>query len=147
MLSIVRVLTPEQRESFRASMQEQREKTREMEEKLRDAREALFNAGLEREFSERSVRKQAMKVAELEADLAVLRAKALSQMEPPLSREQIEQIKNPPPWEPGQFFGEGRMGLRGRAPEGRPGEGRDRQRPRGDRPPPDRDENDLPPRR
>jgi hypothetical protein len=40
-----------------------------------------------------------MEVGRLDAELSVLRAKAMSKMQPPLSEEQIERISNPPPRE------------------------------------------------
>ena len=67
--------------------------------------------------------------SKLEADLTVLRAKAFSQVQPPLSDEQVEQIMNAP---------QERM---------QPGEPRLNER-RGERPPPPREGNDpqRPPR-
>ena len=124
-----RVLTEEQRESFRAAMEDEREKMRGLEEKMRGARKELMNAGLAERFDEDAVRGKALEVGKLDAELTVLRAKALSKMKPALSAEQIEQIKNPPPFNPGEFRGENR------APSPR----------RADRPSTGpRDENDLP---
>jgi len=124
-----RVLTEEQRESFRTAMQDLREEMRGFEEKLRDARKDLIAAGLTEKFDEGAVRKKALEVGKLDAELTVLRAKALSKVKPALSAEQIEQIKNPPPFNPGEFRGENRPQTPRRA----------------DRPPGSpRDENDLP---
>ena len=88
------VLTDEQRASFRQAMEAQREKMRDTETKLRDVRKKLIEAGLDGKFDEDAVRKQAMAVATLEAELSVIRARALSQLQPPLSPEQIEKVKN-----------------------------------------------------
>lgn len=88
------VLTDEQRASFRQAMEAEREKMRDTETKLRDARKKLIEAGLDGKFDEDAVRKQAMAVATLEAELSVIRARALSQLQPPLSPEQIEKVKN-----------------------------------------------------
>ena len=68
--------------------------------------------------------------AKLDAELTVMRAKALSQVKPPLSKEQIEKIKHPQPLE----------GTPGRGRDFRPGE---RTRPNPLQP--GRDEHDLPP--
>lgn len=88
------VLTEDQRASLRAAMEEQREKVRALEEKLRDARKEIFEAGLTKKFDEAAVREKAMDAAKLEAGLTVLRVKAFSQMRPELSAEQIEKLTN-----------------------------------------------------
>jgi len=87
------VLTEEQKTSFREAIQSQREKVREIEEKLRDARKELLEAGLKEKFDEEAVRQKAMAAAKLEAEMMVIRAKAFSQMRPPLSTEQIEKLR------------------------------------------------------
>src|SRR4051812_40670175 len=87
------VLTEEQRMSLARAMQAEREKARELESKLRDARRDLVLAGVNTNFDETAIRKQALEVARMEAEMAVLRAKALSQIQPPLSTEQIERIE------------------------------------------------------
>jgi Spy/CpxP family protein refolding chaperone len=92
-----RALTGEQRESLHAAMESQRDSMRSLEGKIRDARQALLQASLAEKFDEAAVRTKALKVGKLEAKLAVLRAKAISKMQPPLSHEQIERISNPPP--------------------------------------------------
>jgi len=95
--SMERVLTQEQRESMRDILASQREATRGLLERMRVARQELLKASLAESFDEEAVRAKALAVAKLEADLTVLRAKALSQVQPPLSDHQIEQIMNPPP--------------------------------------------------
>lgn len=125
-----RVLTEEQRDSLREAMESQRDKMRDLEENLRAARKEMFQAGLAQKFDEDALRQKALEAGRLDAELTVLRAKALSKMKPPLSAEQIEKLKTPPPFEGG---------------EPRPEFRRD-ERPRGDRPPRGpRDEHDLPP--
>ena len=124
------VLTEEQRVSFRQAMESQREKIRDLEPKLRDARKKLVEAGLDGTFDEAAVRAQALAVAALEAELSVLRARALSQLRPPLSPEQIEKVKSgfaapPRNAERLQLLGERRHNLTST----------------------NRDENDLPPKR
>ena len=91
------VLTEEQRTSLRAAMEDQRDKIRGLEEKLRDARKELFETGLTQKFDEEAVHRKAMEAAKLDAEMAVVRVKAFSQMRPPLSAEQIERIKNQAP--------------------------------------------------
>jgi len=126
MPQLQRVLTDEQRTSLRAAMDEQRDKSRELEEKMREARRALLKASLLDAFDEEAVRAKALEVAKLDAELTVLRAKAFAQMKPALSKSQIEELRNPPPFEGG--FNRGENDAR---PPGRKFNG-------------PRDENDLP---
>jgi len=88
------LLTDEQRASFRDAIEGDREKMRDLEEKLRDARRDLFQTGLTGKFEEDVVRNKAMAAAKIDAEITVLRAKAFSQMRPPLSAEQLEKIRN-----------------------------------------------------
>lgn len=132
---IAMVLTPEQREFVRKSNEENREKTRDLEEKVRAARRAVLDATLDKKFDEATLRQKLDAAAKLDIDLMVIRAKAFSKMEPPLSDEQIEKIKNQPMGDMiRQRVGQGTNG---------PGANRDQVRPR---PPSDgpRDANDLP---
>lgn len=92
-----RVLTEEQRQSIREIMASQRETVRALQEKIRAARQDLLKASLAEPFDEATVRAKAQVVANLETDLTVVRAKALSQVQPPLSDRQIERMMNPPP--------------------------------------------------
>jgi len=126
-----RVLTDDQRGSFREAMESQRDQMRELEEKLRATRREALQASVARDFNEEVVREKAMATARLEAEMAVVRARALSRVRPSLSADQIEKLRNAMPFEGG-------------AP--RPGFRRD-EPPRGDRPARGpRDQNDLPPR-
>jgi hypothetical protein len=94
---IYRVLTPEQRASARAASQADAAPMRELETKLRDARKAALDAALDRPFDETTLRQKLESAAKLEVDWMVLRARSLSKIKPPLTAEQIDQIKNPPP--------------------------------------------------
>jgi Spy/CpxP family protein refolding chaperone len=97
------VLTDEQRASLRDAFGSQREKMRDLEEQMRAARRELLEASLAEKPDEKRIRKRAMAVGRIEADIAVLRAKALAGIQPPLSSEQREKIKSastefaPPP--------------------------------------------------
>jgi Spy/CpxP family protein refolding chaperone len=139
MMPAMRVLTDEQRESLRDAMRDQREKMQPIEEKLLEARKDLLQAGLVEKFDEDAIRAKALKVAKMEAELAVLRAKAFSQIKPPLTPDQIEEIKNLPVMSAGAGRGLGRPAARGDGP--------DQPRRQFQRPPPgERDGNDLPPK-
>jgi len=122
------ILTEEQRASMTQALRGQAEKLRELTGKIRDARRELFTAGLDGKFDEAAVRKQAGALAGLEAEMMVLRVKAMSQIQPPLSPEQIQQIRNAAP----------AGGARGLRPL-------ERARPRNS-PSGARDQNDLPPK-
>jgi Spy/CpxP family protein refolding chaperone len=93
---LLSVLTEEQRDSLRTAMEKQREKGRELEEKLRDARRELLTAAFTDKFDEQVVRDKAMAVAKIEVEQTVIRAKAVSEISPALSAEQLEQLRNPP---------------------------------------------------
>jgi Spy/CpxP family protein refolding chaperone len=95
-----RVLTDEQRLSLRAALESQREKMTPLEEKVRASRRALLDAAAGGKFDENLVRQSAGASAGAEAELTVIYVRALSQMQPPLSAQQLQQLKN---FQPGQF--------------------------------------------
>ena len=70
---------------------------RELEEKLRDTRKEIFEAGLTEKFDEDAVRSKAIAASKVEAEVMVLRAKAFSLMRPRLTADQIEKIRTAPP--------------------------------------------------
>lgn len=90
------VLTEDQRDSLRQTMESQREKMRGLQEKIRAARQAMMKAALADEFKEDLVKAKALEVAKLEAEVGVMRLKALSEVQPALSKEQLEKILTPP---------------------------------------------------
>src|ERR1051325_3977687 len=65
------VLTDEQRASMTQALQSQRNKVRELQAKLRDARRELWSTGLTGTFDEDAVRKQAQAIANLETEMTV----------------------------------------------------------------------------
>jgi Spy/CpxP family protein refolding chaperone len=98
--AINQVLTDEQRQSLRAALERQRDKMPALEEKVRAPRRTLLDAATGGKFDESLVRQAAQTSAEAEAELTVIYAQALSQMQPPLSAQQLQQLKN---FQPGQF--------------------------------------------
>ena len=90
------VLTEDQRDSLRQTMESQREKMRDLQEKIPDARKAMMTAALATEFKDDVVKAKALEVAKLEAEVTVLRLKAIAEVEPALSKEQLEKLLNPP---------------------------------------------------
>jgi Spy/CpxP family protein refolding chaperone len=93
---IAAVLTPEQRDSLREVTIENRQQMTAIENKIRDARKAALDAALESPINDADLRAKLDAVAKLEAEIAFLRVKSFAKMEPPLSDEQKQQIKNPP---------------------------------------------------
>jgi Spy/CpxP family protein refolding chaperone len=87
-------LTEEQRASLQSAMAAQREKIAGLEEKSREARRAMFESAMIEKFDEAAVRKQAMALSKIEAEMTVVRMKAFSEMRPQLSAEQMEKIRN-----------------------------------------------------
>jgi len=97
--ALSRVLTEEQRKSFRDAIELQSEKIQPLEEQMRASRKALLDEIAGGQFDETAARQNADASAKAEAELTVIFAKALSQIQPPLSAQQIEQMKN---FQPGQ---------------------------------------------
>ena len=95
-----RVLTDEQRQSLRAALESQRGKIPALEEKMRASRRALLDAAVGGKFDENLVRQNAEASARAESELTVIYVRALSEMKPPLSAQQLQQLKN---FQPGQF--------------------------------------------
>jgi uncharacterized membrane protein len=90
----VGAMTDEQRASYQATLRAMHGEMAELEAKLRAARQEVLDTSLTTKFDENLVREKALAAARIEAELAVIRAKALSQVQPPLSQEQIEKIKS-----------------------------------------------------
>lgn len=87
------VLTDQQRASYEIALRAERGKMLELDAKLRAARQDLLNTSLDSKFDEAVIRQKAMAAAKIEAELAVLRIKAFSQVQPPLTPEEIQKIK------------------------------------------------------
>lgn len=94
-----RVLTNGQRKSYRAVLETQFAKIQPLEEKMRNSRKALLDEIAGEKFDEAVAIQNAEASAKAEAELTVIFAKALSEMKPPLSTDQIQQMKN---FQPGQ---------------------------------------------
>jgi Spy/CpxP family protein refolding chaperone len=118
------ILTEEQRSSFRQAMEGQREAMRDLEQKSAEARRELMEAALVDKFDEGKVREKLDALMKTDADLTMIRIKALSKMEPALTAEQFQKLRSA-----AQPQGAG-------APE-----------PRRRRPDVERDENGLPPKK
>jgi Spy/CpxP family protein refolding chaperone len=95
-----RVLTDDQRQSLRQIILAQREQMQPLEQQLRAARQNMLGQITGGQFDENLVRQYAEQSAKAEAELTVMFAKDLSQMQPPLSAAQVEQLKG---FQPGRF--------------------------------------------
>lgn len=91
-LPVERILNEEQRRSFRELMLDQREKLRDLAEESRRARRALMEASLG-EGNREAVKEAAGRLAKLEAEMAMQRAESLARIQPPLSPEQKERLR------------------------------------------------------
>ncbi len=89
-----RVLTDQQRQSLQQILESQRPQIRPLVEQLQASRQAMLNQIVSSHFNESLVRQSAAQSASAEADLTVIFARALSRMQPPLSQQQIAQLKN-----------------------------------------------------
>jgi Spy/CpxP family protein refolding chaperone len=89
----VGALTEQQRASYQTALNNLRGQMAELQAKLRAARQDFLVASLDQKFDENVLREKAFAAARVEAELAVLRAKAMSQVQPPLTPEQIQKIK------------------------------------------------------
>jgi Spy/CpxP family protein refolding chaperone len=95
-----RVLNDDQRQSLRQIVLSQRDQMRPLEQQLRAARQAMLNQVTSGQFDETLVRQYAEQSAKAESELTVILARDLSRMQPPLSAQQIKQLKN---FQPGRF--------------------------------------------
>jgi len=96
----VGVLTDEQRASYLAAMNKQWARIMELQAQLRVAQQNFVTASVEQKFDENAMREKAMAAYRIDAEIAVLKAKAMSEVQPPLTAEQIQKIKT---GQPGQM--------------------------------------------
>lgn len=86
-------LGPEQRRALRDAMQQVREKSRNLAEKLRESRAKLQDAIWAQNLRENVVREHMREVTKLETELALIRARALASIRPKLTQEQLERLR------------------------------------------------------
>jgi Spy/CpxP family protein refolding chaperone len=92
--ALSRLLTDDQRQSLRDLMTAQRDQLQPLERQIRMSRQAVLNQITSGQFDENQVRQYAEQSAKAESELTVIFAKALSQMQPPLTAQQIRQLRN-----------------------------------------------------
>ena len=93
----VGVLTDQQRASYLAAMKNEHAKLAELQAQVLAARQDMLVTSVTGKFDENVIREKAMAAARLEAEMAVIRAKVFSQVQPPLTPEQVEKIKSGQP--------------------------------------------------
>ena len=112
------ILTDEQGESLRAKAEKSREAMSELGKKLLEKRRGMMGLVLAQPVDKKAIRAAFKEIAKLEGDIAIMRADMIAAIKPPLSKEQLEKLKQPP-----------------RRPQGRPQQARPQQgRPSPDRP-------------
>jgi len=89
----VGVLTDQQRASYLAAMKSEHAKLAQLQAEVLAARQDMLVTSVTGKFDENVIREKAMAAARLEAEMAVIRAKVFSQVQPPLTPEQVERIK------------------------------------------------------
>jgi len=93
----VGVLTDEQRASYEAALGKERGLMLELRNRLEAARQDFLETSVDQKFDEKLFRQKALAAARIEAEMAVVRAKAMSEVQPPLTPEQIQKIKTGQP--------------------------------------------------
>ena len=89
----VGVLTEQQRAFYLEGMKAIHPQVADLQVKLVAARQDMLTTSVTGKFDENAVRQKALVAARIEAEIAVLRAKVFSQVQPPLTPEQIERVK------------------------------------------------------
>lgn len=87
------ILSDEQWTSFQKVRAEQSQKLMELRPKMQTAQREVIEAGLSPKFDQAVLEQKAQAAAQLYADMLMTQAKAFSEIQPPLSAEQIEKIK------------------------------------------------------
>jgi len=116
------ILSDEQWTSFQKVRAAQGEKLMELRPKIQTAQREVFEAALSPKPDEALVQQKAQAAAQLYADMLLTQAKTFSEIQPPLSADQIEKIKemqspaaNPrvlhPPTQPGATTNPNPSGL------------------------------------
>ena len=87
------ILSDEQWTSFQKVRSEQGQKLMELRPKIQTAQREVFESALSPKYDEALVQQKAQAAAQLYADMLVTQAKTFSEIQPPLSADQMEKIK------------------------------------------------------
>ncbi len=112
------ILTEEQGASLRENIEASREAMGELGQKILDRRRGMMGLILAQPADKKAIRTAFKELAKMESEIAIMRADMIAAIKPPLSKEQMEKLKQPP-----------------RRPQGRPQQTRPQP---GGRPSPDR---------
>jgi hypothetical protein len=112
------ILTDEQGVSLREKVEASRETMSELGKKIFEKRRGMMGLILAQPVDKKVIRSAVKEIAKMEGEIAIMRAEMIAAIKPPLSKEQLEKLKQPP-----------------RRPQGRPQQARPQQvRPSPDRP-------------
>ena len=120
------ILTDEQGESLREKAGESREAMSELGKKLFEKRRGMMGLILVQPVDKKAIRATIKEMAKLEEAITIMRADLIASIKPPLSKEQIEKLKQPP------------RRPQGRPQQARPQQGRPSSPDRPQRPPAER---------
>ncbi|MFP6885913.1 MAG: periplasmic heavy metal sensor [Opitutales bacterium] len=112
------ILSDEQGASLREKVEASRDTMSELGKKLLEKRRGMMGLVLAQPVDKKAIRAAFKEIGKLEGGIAIMRAEMIAAIKPPLSKEQLEKLKQPP-----------------RRPQGRPQQARPQQgRPSPDRP-------------
>lgn len=118
------ILNEKQVASLREKLEASRESMNEIGKKIMEKRRGMMGLVLAQPTDKKAIRAAFKELAKLESEVAIMRSEMIAAIKPPLSEEQLEKLKQPPPRRP-----QGR-------PQGRPQQPRPPERPQ--RPPAER---------
>lgn len=118
------ILNEKQVASLREKLEASRESMNEIGKKILEKRRGMMGLVLAQPTDKKAIRAAFKELAKLESEVAIMRSEMIASIKPPLSEEQVEQLKQPPPRRP-----QGRT-------QGRPQQPRPPERPQ--RPPAER---------
>ncbi len=90
------VLTEKQGESLREKAEASREAMTELGKKLFEKRRGMIDLILAQPVDKKAIRTAIKEIAKLEGEIAIMRAEMIAAIKPPLSKEQIAKLKQPP---------------------------------------------------
>ena len=111
------ILSEEQGQSLREKAEASRESMSELGKKILEKRRGMMGLILAQPVDKKAIRAAFKELAKMESEIAIMRAEMIAAIKPPLSKDQLEKLKQPP-----------------RRPQGRP----QQTRPQPGRPSPDR---------
>ena len=90
------ILSEEQAASLREKAEASREAMSELGKKLFEKRRGMMGLVLAQPVDKKAIRTALRAVAKLEGDIAIMRAEIIAAIKPPLSKEQLDKLKQPP---------------------------------------------------